>query len=86
MEHTSSSKLLTRKGKLDLMGKAGEAIRRSYISYFYGNQEMEKGPPLIYIDQLMKDTQLKNEELETAMEDRNVWKRPVVNARLYLIK
>ena len=35
-----------------------------------------------YIDQLMDDAQLDNEELPFAMDDRDGWKRQVMDARL----
>ena len=43
-------------------------------------------PAKTYVDQLKEDTQLEKEELKAAMQDRNVWRRFVMNVRLRSIR
>ena len=38
-------------------------------------------PPLTYIDQLVKDTGCRTEELPAAMKERDIWKERVINCR-----
>ena len=51
------------------------------------NGKRSRGRPAkTYIDQMMEDTQLENDELHRAMEDRGVWRRLVMETRLRSIR
>ena len=47
----------------------------------YHGKRFRGRPPLTYIDQLVKDTGCRTEELPAAMKERDKWKERVVNCR-----